>query len=99
MTINNTTDSNKIEKTGIIKEVLGSARFRVTLQEDNTPEGKLLAGKDLICKISGKMHQKRIKIVRGDRVKLSLSVFSSDIKEIKGVIIFRLDQLIEKKPE
>jgi translation initiation factor IF-1 len=37
------------------------------------------------------MYQKRIKIVKGDKVKLSILVFSSDIADLKGVITFRLD--------
>ena len=83
--------SNKIEKTGFVKDVLGSARFKVTLEDDGTPEGKVLAGKEIICTICGKMYQKRIKIVKGDKVKLSILVFSSDIADLKGVITFRLD--------
>lgn len=83
--------SNKIEKIGIIKDVLGSARFKVTLEDDGTPEGKILANKDIICTICGKMYQKRIKIVKGDKVKISILIFSSDISDLKGVITFRLD--------
>lgn len=83
--------SNKIEKIGFVKDVLGSARFKVTLEDDETPEGKILAGKDIICTICGKMYQKRIKIVKGDKVKISILVFSSEISDLKGVITFRLD--------
>jgi translation initiation factor IF-1 len=83
--------NNKIEKIGIIKEILGSTRFRVTLENDNTPESKILAGQDLVCSLCGKMYQRRIKIIKGDKVKLSLMISSEDLKNIKAVIIFRLD--------
>lgn len=83
--------NNKIKKTGIVKDILGSARFKVILEDDNTPEGKLLAGKELVCTLCGKMYQKRIKIVKGDRVDVTVMIFSSDAKDFKGVIVFRLD--------
>lgn len=83
--------SNKIEKTGIVKEILGSARFKITLESDDSPESNILTGKDVICTICGKMRQKRIKIVKGDKVKVSLLVFSNNLEDLKGVITFRLD--------
>ena len=83
--------NNKIEKTGIVKDILGSARFKVTLENDNTPEGIILAGKEIICTICGKMYQKRIKIIKGDKVKISILIISNDISNLKGVITFRLD--------
>jgi translation initiation factor IF-1 len=84
-------NNNKIKKTGVVKDVLGSARFKVVLEDDGTPDGKLLVGKEVVCTLCGKMYQKRIKIVKGDRVDILIMVFSSDSKDFKGVIVFRLD--------
>jgi translation initiation factor IF-1 len=91
MTNNNNPNNNKIEITGIVKDVLGSARFKVTLDDNGSAEGKILGGREIICTICGKMHQKRIRIVKGDKVKISILILSSDIADIKGVITFRLD--------
>lgn len=80
---------NKIEKIGMVKDVLGSVRFRVILEEDESPEGKILKNKEIVCNLCGKMYQKRIRIIKGDKVKVLLSI--DDINHITGVIIFRLD--------
>jgi translation initiation factor IF-1 len=81
--------SNKIERTGVITEILGSARFRVLLEEAEIYP--ILNNKSIICNICGKMRQKRIKIVKGDKVKVSIIISSNSIEDLKGTITFRLD--------
>ena len=81
--------NDKIEKIGIMTEILGSARFKVLLNnDDNYP---VLNNITMTCNICGKMRQKRIKIVKGDKVKVSIIVCSNNIEDLKGTIVFRLD--------
>lgn len=54
-----------IEVTGIVKEPLRNATFRVTL--DN--------GHEVLAHISGKMRRHFIRILPGDKVKLELSPY------------------------
>jgi translation initiation factor IF-1 len=81
--------SNKIEKIGVITEILGSARFKVLLEEAELYP--ILNNKTIICNICGKMRQKRIKIVKGDKVKVSIVICSNLVEDLKGTITFRID--------
>lgn len=61
---------------GIITEALPNTRFRV----------KLDSGYLVLAHISGKMRQRYIRIVPGDRVRVELSPYDLE----KGRIIYRL---------
>ncbi|MBN1384951.1 MAG: translation initiation factor IF-1 [Elusimicrobia bacterium] len=65
----------KIEVTGVVKEALPSAMFRVQL--DN--------GHSVLARISGKMRMHYIRILPGDKVKVELSPYDLT----RGRIIFR----------
>jgi translation initiation factor IF-1 len=60
---------------GDVVQVLGNTMFRVEL--DN--------GHVIVCTISGKIRQKNIKILMGDRVKVELSPYDLN----KGRIVYR----------
>ncbi|MBI5574169.1 MAG: translation initiation factor IF-1 [Elusimicrobia bacterium] len=55
----------KIEVTGVVKEVLPSAMFRVQLEN----------GHSVLARISGKMRMNYIRIIIGDKVKVELSPY------------------------
>ena len=65
-----------IETTGVIKETLPSAAFRVTLEN----------GHEILARLSGKMRMHRIMLVPGDTVKLEMSQYDLT----KGRITYRL---------
>lgn len=78
----------EIERNGTVIEVLGGARFRVTITGNNTPND-VLNGKEVVAALCGKMHQRRIKIVKGDKVKMNIIIIDS-IENMKCTIVFRL---------
>ncbi len=65
-----------IETTGVIDEVLPNSTFRVKLD-----------GMDhiAICYLGGKLKKNRIKIIRGDSVKIEMSPYSLE----RGRIVWR----------
>lgn len=65
----------KIEVTGVVKEALPSAMFRV--QIDN--------GHSILARISGRMRMNYIRILPGDKVKVELSPYDLT----KGRITYR----------
>lgn len=66
---------DQIEMDGVVKEVLRGGMYRVEL--DN--------GHEIIATTSGKMRKYRIKIVRGDSVRVAMSPYDLT----KGRVIFR----------
>ena len=70
------------EAEGVILEALPNTMFRVQINED-APED--VAGKTILCTLSGKMRMYRIKVMPGDKVKCQISPY--DIQ--KGRIVFR----------
>ncbi len=81
--------NDDIERTGIVTDILGSARFQVLIDGDSSAND-LLGGRRVICEICGKMRQKRIKIVKGDKVRLHVAIVG-DLDSMRVTIIFRLD--------
>lgn len=77
----------EIERNGVVTEVLGGARFRVAIT--GTSSTDILSGKEVVASLCGKMHQRRIKIVRGDKVKMNVIIIDS-IDNMKCTIVFRL---------
>ena len=65
-----------IETTGVIKETLPAASFRVTLEN----------GHEILARLAGKMRIHRIMLVPGDVVKLEMSQYDLT----KGRITYRL---------
>ncbi len=66
---------DEIEIDGVVKESLPNTMFRVELKN----------GHVILTHLSGKMRKNNIKIVPGDRVKVSLSAYDLT----KGRIIYR----------
>jgi len=64
-----------LRKTGIVKETLPNANFRVELEE----------GKEVLCHLAGKLRINKIKILVGDQVTVELSPYD----ESRGRIIYR----------
>ena len=75
-------EKENIEITGKIIESLPNTLFRVEVDK-NAPAA--LAGKVLLCHISGKMRMHYIKILPGDRVKIEVTPYDLE----KGRIIYR----------
>lgn len=74
-----------IEVEGEVSEVLPNTLFRVTItRSSELPE---LAGRVILCHISGKMRRHYIRLLTGDRVRLEMSP-KYDLD--KGRITFRL---------
>lgn len=71
-----------IEVTGIVKESLPNTLFRVEIDKD-APE--VLAGKILLCHISGKMRMNYIRLLPGDGVKVEVTPYDLE----KGRITYR----------
>ncbi len=65
----------KIEKTGIVKETLPNALFRVELED----------GREVLAYISGKMRLHHIKVLSGDSVRVELSPYDPD----RGRVVYR----------
>lgn len=78
-----------IERTGVITETLGSARFKVTIDKNGDPND-ILGDRSVVCSISGKMRKRRIRIVLGDKVKLEIHILS-DLDSMLATIVFRLN--------
>lgn len=70
-------NSELIELTGSITEVLPNSTFRVKV--DNMEQ-------IVLCYMGGKLKQHKIKIILGDKVKLEMSPYDLS----KGRIVFRL---------
>jgi len=64
-----------IEFDGVVETVLPNTTFRVITE----------AGANLLCHLSGKMRQNKIKVLLGDTVKIEVSVYDLS----KGRITFR----------
>lgn len=65
-----------LELEGNVTEVLPNNMFRV----------KIETGADIICYTNGRLRQNKIKIIKGDNVKVELSVYDLT----KGRITYRL---------
>ena len=70
-----TSESDSIEMTGIVVEVLPNAFFRVKLENDHL----------VLAHVAGKMRKFFIKIIQGDTVTVQLSPYDLD----RGRITFR----------
>jgi translation initiation factor IF-1 len=77
----------EIERNGTVIEVLGGARFRVSIigNANNDPVNE----KEVVAAVRGKMHQRRIKIVKGDKVKMKIIIIDS-LDNMTCTIVFRL---------
>jgi len=65
----------KTEVSGIVKEKLPNALFRVELED----------GRGILAHISGKMRLHRIKVIPGDSVRVELSPYDQS----RGRIVYR----------
>jgi translation initiation factor IF-1 len=65
-----------IETEGIVLEALRDGKFLIDIEEFK---------KQMICHLSGKIRKNSIKILKGDKVVVKVSVFDPD----KGRIVFR----------
>ena len=65
----------KTEVSGIVKEKLPNALFRVELED----------GREILAHISGKMRLHRIKVIPGDSVRVELSPYD----QARGRIVYR----------
>jgi translation initiation factor IF-1 len=70
-------DSELIETTGVVIDVLPNSTFKVKMDDTNHL---------IICYLSGKLKQHKIKIVLNDKVKLEFSAYDF----ARGRITFRL---------
>jgi translation initiation factor IF-1 len=70
-------NSELIELTGIVDEVLPNTTFRVKV--DNV-------GQMVLCYIGGRLKQHKIKIILGDKVKIEMSPYDLT----KGRITYRM---------
>ena len=71
-----------IEVAGTVTESLPNTLFRVEIDKD-APE--VLAGRVLLCHISGKMRMHYIRLLPGDRVKVEVTPYDLE----KGRIVYR----------
>ena len=69
-------NSELIELEGNIIEVLPNQMFKVKLDNEHI----------VICYTGGKMHQFKIRLVQGDRVKIEMTPYDLN----KGRVIFRI---------
>lgn len=65
----------KIEQSGVVKETLPNAVFRVELED----------GREVLAHISGKMRIHRIKVLPGDSVRVELSPYDPS----RGRVVYR----------
>jgi translation initiation factor IF-1 len=70
-------NSELIELTGLVEEVLPNSTFRVKV--DNV-------GQVVLCYVGGRLKQHKIKIILGDKVKLEMSPYDLT----KGRITYRM---------
>ena len=68
-------EENILTFSGVVKELLKNAMFRVTLEN----------GHEVIAHASGKLRKNRIRVLQGDKVTVDVSAY--DLK--KGRITFR----------
>ena len=71
-----------IEVAGIVKESLPNTLFRVEVDK-GAPE--VLAGKEILCHISGKMRMHYIRLLPGDKVRVEVTPYDLE----KGRIVYR----------
>ena len=69
---------------GSVTEALPNTQFRVNVDDPEAPPE--LAGKELLCTLSGKMRMYRIRVIPGDRVKMEVTPYDLN----KGRITFRM---------
>uniref|UniRef100_A0A832E214 Translation initiation factor IF-1 n=1 Tax=candidate division WWE3 bacterium TaxID=2053526 RepID=A0A832E214_UNCKA len=67
--------AEKVEKSGVVRETLPNATFRVDLED----------GREVLAHISGKMRLHRIKVLPGDSVRVEISPYDPD----RGRIVYR----------
>lgn len=65
-----------LELAGTVEELLPGSTFRVRVEEMPTP---------LICYMSGRLKQNKIRVILGDEVKIEVSAYDLS----KGRIVFR----------
>jgi translation initiation factor IF-1 len=70
-------NSELIELTGLVEEVLPNSTFRVKV--DNV-------GQVVLCYVGGRLKQHKIKIILGDKVKIEMSPYDLT----KGRITYRM---------
>jgi translation initiation factor IF-1 len=70
-------NSELIELTGVVEEVLPNSTFRVKV--DNV-------GQVVLCYVGGRLKQHKIKIILGDKVKIEMSPYDLT----KGRITYRM---------
>lgn len=70
-------NSELLELTGTVNEVLPNSTFRVQVENMNTM---------ILCYMGGRLKQNKIKVILGDRVKIEVSPYDLT----KGRISFRL---------
>lgn len=68
--------NQKVEKNGIVKELLPNTTFRVTLE----------TGEEILAHLSGRMRLHFIRVLQGDRVIVEISPYDTT----KGRIIKRI---------
>lgn len=64
-----------LEFDGTVESVLGNGNFKVVLDNDH----------EILARIAGKMRRFRIRVLRGDRVKLEVSPYDLS----RGRIVYR----------
>lgn len=69
--------SNILELDGVVEDTLPGSMFRVKVKE---------LPKALVCYMSGRLKQNKIRIILGDEVKLEVSAYDLS----KGRIVYRL---------
>lgn len=67
-----------VEVTGLVEQELGNSMFKVSLDK--------IENSTILCTISGKIRQNKIRIMAGDRVKIEMSPYDLT----KGRIVTRL---------
>lgn len=73
---------SKVETEGTIFEALPNTMFRVLVSEEAPEE---IAGKKILCTLSGKMRMNKIRVMPGDKVKIELTPYDDK----RGRITFR----------
>ena len=68
---------------GEVTEALPNTMFRVQVDDNEDFAG--LAGKELLCTLSGKMRMYRIRVIPGDKVTMEVSPYDTK----RGRITFR----------
>ncbi len=71
-----------IEVTGTVEQELGNSMFKVSLDK--------MEDSSILCTISGKIRQNKIRIIAGDKVKVEMSPY--DLTKGRIVTRLRLDK-------